>query len=326
MFLNELRRGLDRCQVADSRILVGVSGGADSVALLLGLVQLSDDYGFSVNVGHLNHQLRGLASDEDANWVRDLCLRLKTPIKIGLSDNLPRDRSVEEAARNARHEFLDRAALSFDCGVIATAHTADDQAETVLHHIFRGTGLSGVRGIPETRLTQSGRRLVRPMLSIRRQMIERYLAELGHGFRTDSTNADTSLTRNWLRHKLLPCLRDQFGPQVDVALNRLAEQASDLEQTLNVLAERLLDHALLDCQSRSARLNTHVLADQPVHLVREAFRMLWQRQDWPRQSMGFAEWNRIADLALNTGNINLPGRIRARHQPPGLLLIEKTNR
>ncbi|MDB5342151.1 MAG: tilS [Schlesneria sp.] len=326
LFLNELRRGLERCQIPSTSILIGVSGGADSVALLLGLVQVRDEYTLSLTVGHLNHQLRGDASDADAEWVRLLCDRLQVPIEIGISANLPQNRGLEEAARDARHSFLDRTALALHCEVIATAHTADDQAETVLHHIFRGTGLSGVRGIPETRLTPSARRLVRPLLAIRRELIERYLAELGQDFRTDATNADTSLTRNWLRHTLLPDLRTQFGPQVDLSLNRLAEQAADVEQTLNILAEHLLNQAVLDCQPNSVRLNTRLFADQPLHLIRESFRLLWRRQQWPLQSMGFTEWNRVADVALTTGNINLPGKLRLRHHPPGLLVIEKTDR
>lgn len=326
LFLNELRRGLDRCQIVGTSILIAVSGGADSVALLLGLVQVRDEYTLSLTVGHLNHQLRGDASDADAEWVRLLCERLQVPVEIDVAANLPQNRGIEEAARDARHSFLDRTALTLNIEVIATAHTADDQAETVLHHIFRGTGLSGLRGIPETRLTPSARRLVRPMLTIRRELIERYLAEQGQDFRTDATNADTSLTRNWLRHKLLPDLRSQFGSQVDLSLNRLAEQAADVEQTLNILAERLLDQAVLDCQANSVRLSTRVFADQPLHLLRESFRLLWQRQQWPLQSMGFREWNRLADVALTTGNINLPGKLRVRHHPPGLLVLEKTDR
>lgn len=326
LFLDELRRGVDRCQIANTKVLIGVSGGADSVALLLGLQRLRDEFSLSLRVGHLNHQLRGDASDLDADWVRALGDRLQIPVKIGIADNLLQERGVEEAARDARHSFLDRTALATDCEVIATAHTADDQAETVLHHIFRGTGFSGMRGIPETRLAPSGRRLVRPMLGIRRELIERYLAELGQDFRTDATNADTTLTRNWLRHTLLPDLRTQFGPQVDLSLNRLAQQAADVEQTLMILADRLLNQTILDCQSNSVRLNTRPFADQPLHLVREAFRLLWQRQQWPLQAMGFVEWNRIADVALTTGNLNLPGKLRVRHHPPGLLIIEKTDR
>lgn len=324
--LSELRRGLQRCQLAKTSVLIGVSGGADSVALLRGLLELRSEFEMAIFVGHLNHGLRGQSSDDDAVWVRELCQRLQVPVEIGTVGNLPQENGVEEAARDARHDFLDRTALALGCDAIATAHTADDQVETVLHHIFRGTGLSGLRGIPESRSTASQRRLVRPMLAIRREVVESYLSDLGQDYRSDATNSDTTLTRNWLRHKLLPDLRAQFGPQVDQSVIRLAEQAADVEQTLGDLAERLLDQALLDCQPTAIRLNTRLLTDQPTHLVRELFRLLWQRQAWPRQSMGFGEWNRLAEVALASGNLNLPGNLRVRHHPLGLLVIEKTDR
>ena len=213
-FLTVLRHGLERCHVNEACILIGVSGGADSVALLRGLVELRDEFPLELHAAHLNHKLRGDASDGDADWVRSLCESLGVPAEVGELEAAALrsdDAALEETARTLRHRFLDEAAVRADCNVIATAHTADDQIETVLHHIFRGTGISGLRGIPHERQTASGRRLVRPMLAIRRELVESYLNEIGHDFRTDATNADTSLTRNWLRHELLPQLRSHFG-------------------------------------------------------------------------------------------------------------------
>ena len=327
-FLNGLRVGLRHCELSHTRVLIGVSGGADSVALLRGLVEVQDEFCLTLQVAHLNHQLRGPDSDADANWVRDLCEAHAIPVTIGIGGlNLPASGvGVEEAARNARHRFLNETALATECQAIVTAHTADDQVETILHHLFRGTGLSGLRGIPAVRMTFLGLRLVRPLLAIRRELVEAYLAELSQSYRTDDTNADTTLTRNWLRHKLLPDLSRQFGSHVQQSVLRLAEQAAEVEQTLTCLAERLLDQVLLDAQPDAIRLNTRPLADQPVHLVRELFRVIWHRQQWPRQAMGSTEWNRLAQVALEGGDANLPGQIRARQNPPGLLLVEKTNR
>ncbi|MBS0205205.1 MAG: tRNA lysidine(34) synthetase TilS [Planctomycetes bacterium] len=327
-FLNSLRTGLRHCDLHSTRVLIGVSGGADSVALLRGLLELRDEFSLTLHVGHLNHQLRGAASDADADWVRNLCESNSVPVTIGIGGlNLPQSgQGVEEAARDARHQFLNESAAQSGCQAIVTAHTADDQVETVLHHLFRGTGLSGLRGIPAIRSTASGIRLVRPMLSIRRELVETYLVKIAQTFCTDATNADTTLTRNWLRHKLLPDLNSQFGPHVSQSVLRLAEQAAEIEQTLTCLAERLLDQVLLDAQPDAVRLDTRPLADQPVHLVRELFRAIWQRQQWPRQAMGSTEWNRLAQVALDGGDANLPGQIRARQNPPGLMLVEKTNR
>ena len=325
-FFTALRLGLQRCQLVEASVLIGVSGGADSVALFRGLIALRNEFALSLHVAHLNHHLRGTASDADAAWVEQLCRsNRQIPVEIGdvVLDVAQGGAGLEEAARDARHRFLDDAAVGNDCNVIVTAHSADDQIETVLHHIFRGTGIAGLRGIPIERQTVSGRRLVRPMLAITRELIERYLAEIGQDFRTDATNADTSLTRNWLRHDLLPQLRSHFGTRVDSSLTRLASQATEIESTLTTLADRLLAVAVLDSQPETVRLDVRPLADQPRHLVREAFRLLWQRQQWPCQSMGFAEWDRVADVALAGGSTNLPGGILARRPSAGLLVLQK---
>jgi len=324
-FLTALRQGLERCHVNEATILIGVSGGADSVALLRGLVELRNEFALSLHVAHLNHKLRGSASDADAVWVERLANSLTLPVEIGaVANDLASERGgVEEAARDARHRFLNETAARMDCHTSVLAHTADDQVETVLHHLFRGTGLSGLRGIPTERPVADGFRLVRPMLSIRRELVEAYLQELGQDFRTDATNADTSLTRNWLRHELLPQLRDRFGGKVDLSLARLSEQAAEIETTLTTLAKRLLDQSLLDAQPDTVRLDVRPLANQPRHLVREAFVQLWQRQQWPRQSMGFAEWDRLAETALVVGSTNLPGGITARRGTETLLTLSR---
>lgn len=324
-FLAALRQGLARCHVHEASVLIGVSGGADSVALLRGLKELRNEFALSLHVAHLNHKLRGAASDADAAWVERLAGSLQLPVEIGsVANDLTHERAgVEEAARDARHRFLNETATRVDCHTIALAHTADDQTETVLHHLFRGTGLSGLRGIPSERPMPGGIRLVRPMLSIRRELVEAYLQELGQDFRPDATNTDTSLTRNWLRHELLPQLRDRFGNKVDLSLSRLAEQAAEIEVTLATLAERLLDQSLLDAQPDTVRLDVRPLAGQPRHLVREVFVQLWQRQQWSRQSMGFAEWDRLAETALVGGSANLPGGIIARRITDALLTLTR---
>lgn len=324
-FLTALRQGLSRCQVHEASIVIGVSGGADSVALLRGLVNLRNEFSLSLHVAHLNHKLRGAASDADAAWVEQLGTSLQLPVEIGtVANDLANERTgVEEAARDARHRFLNETAVRVDCNTIAVAHTADDQVETVLHHLFRGTGLSGLRGIPAERSLPNSIRLVRPILSIRRELIEAYLHELGQDFRTDATNTDTSLTRNWLRHELLPQLRNRFGGKIDLSLTRLSEQAAEVEETLTALAGRLLNQTLLDAQPDTVRLDVRPLAEQPRHLVREAFVQLWQRQQWPRQSMGFAEWDRLAETALAGGSANLPGGITARRVTDVLLTLTR---
>jgi tRNA(Ile)-lysidine synthase len=325
-FLTELRSGLTRCRVAGSRVLVAVSGGADSVALLRGLSELSIEFGLELTVAHLNHQLRGVASDADANWVEALAASLKLRCDVGVVPAdafLSNNSGVEETARNLRYQFLENAATRGHCPTIAFAHTADDQSETVLHHLFRGTGIAGLRGIPESRLLPGGHRLVRPLLSVRRELIETYLQSLGQAYRTDETNSNTALMRNRFRHVLLPLLREQINPQVDGALSRLADQARDVEVILGQLAGRLLETCLKDQQADCAYLDVATIRDQPTHLVREMFRMLWDRQNWPRQAMSYAHWNRLAEIMTARKSIVFPGQIEAKFHSDSLLVIRR---
>ena len=325
-FLDQLRDGLNRCDTVRSRLLVAVSGGADSVALLRGLVDLFSEFSLELFVAHLNHRLRGADSDADARWVSDLAMMLNLPVEIGEIPEgiLVADASgMEEQARRLRYEFLDAAAAKFECPAIVLAHTASDQAETVLHHLFRGTGIAGLSGIPPVRQTASGRRLVRPMLAISRTQVEAFLGQRDQAFCTDHSNSDTAMTRNKLRHVILPLLREQINPQVDAALCRLAEQATEIDDVLQHAASQLFERCLIDLQPDSCHIDVSLLADQPRHLIREMFCALWQKQGWPRQAMGFAHWNRLADMLVTRKSVDFPSGIEARFHSDRLLVIRR---
>ena len=275
---------------------------------------------------HLNHGLRGEDSKNDAAWVADLARSLGLPCEVGvvsptsLSVNVS---GMEENARKLRHRFLEQTALKWDCQSIALAHTADDQSETVLHHLFRGTGIAGLRGIPAVRSTPSGRRLIRPLLRVRRTLLESYLKDCDQRFCTDQTNADTAMTRNRLRHVVLPLLREQINPQVDTALFRLAEQAAEIEEILQHEAQQILESCLKDQQPDACRIDVSSLSNHPRHLVREMFRELWQRQGWPQQAMGYDQWNRLADVMVTRKAIQLPNQIEVRFHSDNLLVLSR---
>ncbi|MBM4076608.1 MAG: tRNA lysidine(34) synthetase TilS, partial [Planctomycetes bacterium] len=147
-------RGLSECLGQSRRVLVAVSGGADSVALLRGMLAVRNDFSLELIVGHFNHKLRGEASDRDARWVSKIAETYSLPFVIQSADEntLHLDQSgLEESARNVRYSFLQQKAIENKCDAIAMAHTADDQIETILHHVFRGTGIAGLRGIPKIR-------------------------------------------------------------------------------------------------------------------------------------------------------------------------------
>jgi tRNA(Ile)-lysidine synthase len=329
-FLTDLQAGLLRCDAKGATVLVAISGGADSVALLRGLLQLRESLKLTLRAAHLNHQLRGSESDADAEWVRALCEQCNIPCDI---ESVPvlefaerNRRGLEESARDARYQFLQRVATKYQCNAVAVAHSADDQAETVLHHILRGTGLTGLRGMEWSRSLGDSTRLIRPMLAIWRTKVEAFLAELGQDFRVDASNQDTSLTRNRLRHDLLPRLERDFNTRVREHLCQLAEQAADCEEAMQIAADTLLGTALLDRSESVARLQRDALRSKSRPLIREVFVQLWQRQKWPRQWMSFSHWNRLVDLVQSDEStaIDLPGPISVRRRANMLVLEHRT--
>lgn len=213
------------------RIGVAVSGGADSVALLRLLLESREEHGITLAVVHFNHKLRGKSSDADEQFVRKLALKYGLEFRVGREDIGARAKhergNIEEVARCARYAFFRKLAEQGVVLRVAVAHTADDQAETVLAHILRGTGLSGLRGIhPETGIA------FRPLLGVRRAELRTYLKSLKQSWREDASNRDTARTRARIRQKLLPMLEKQFNARVVEHLCHLATLASDDEQFL----------------------------------------------------------------------------------------------
>ncbi len=305
---------------------MAVSGGADSVALLRGLWELRTEIPLEITAAHLNHQLRGTASDADAAWVADLCTCWEIPLIIERGDvkrlQTETGTTLEEAARLARYAFLERSATEKNSTVIALAHTADDQAETVLFHILRGTGLSGLRGIPRERQVGSGIRIIRPLLNIPRTDIENWLAQRAQDFREDATNQDLVFTRNRLRHQLLPLLKEDYNPQVVSALFRLARQAEDAEEVLKQFAQDQLATAIVERSPNRVQLDCKDLANQPLAFRRVCLTELWQQQNWPRKRMTFAHWNNLAELIpVKRGALSLPQGLFAK-QRRGQLSVE----
>jgi tRNA(Ile)-lysidine synthase len=314
-FLAELTRELERLGISGSSVLVGVSGGADSVALLRGLHELTQRNGLKLTTAHLDHGMRAETASQDAEWTAALCAHLGIPIIVEKVDvpAIAREHglNLEEAARNVRYDFFQRAASVASCAYLAVAHTADDQVETVLHHLLRGTGLAGLRGMQAVRPFAEGITLVRPLLRIRRAQIEAWLTEIGQDYRTDATNADESRTRSRIRHSVLPALEREMGLQVRDSFLRLAEQAGELQSTIEELARRLLQECLEDDGPEIVRLQGAKLTDQPRHLIREVFVELWKKKGWPRQAMGFDDWDRLSRLVSEGGAATLPGKIEA---------------
>ena len=229
-----VRRSLRRHALAraGSRVLVALSGGADSVALLH-LLRGLEAQGELVVAGaaHLNHLLRGADADQDEAFCAALAARLNIPFvaeRIDVAELARREkRSVEDAARLARYAFLERAADRLGADEIAVAHTRDDQAETFLLRLLRGSGTRGLGGIHP----RAGR-VVRPLLDIEREDLRRFLAEHHEPYREDASNADVAILRNRVRHELMPFLESRFSPAITDVLARNATLAREDEDFL----------------------------------------------------------------------------------------------
>ena len=299
------------------RVVVAVSGGPDSLALLHALAAAGDGLDLDLHGAHLNHGLRGCASNEDASFVRQIFRHLHLPLDVGREDVLSyrrqRRMSLEEAAREVRYAFLLRVALEQKADAIALGHTANDQAETVLMHIIRGTGLSGLRGMKlRTARSVEGVQvaLLRPLLEVSRSETEAYCRALGLEPRQDESNRSLAMTRNRLREELVPLL-EQYNPAIRDALLKLSRSAA-----------RDMDH--MQRQTDSAWHRIVLQDDDGLSLNRERFSRLDQavRRHLLRRvvlsvkgDLDDVEFNHIEDMArLMAGaagrSLDLPGGVQ----------------
>ncbi|MGB9906856.1 MAG: tRNA lysidine(34) synthetase TilS [Candidatus Saccharicenans sp.] len=265
-----------------SRLLVAVSGGQDSVALVYLLLELKKDWpDLELALAHFNHQLRASAA-ADEGFVRQLARKLKLKLFVGrerVREFARRNKlNLEEAGRLKRYEFLEKAAEKWGADLVLTAHTMTDQAETVLMRVFRGTGLEGLQAI---RLRAG--RVVRPLLCLRRQEIEQYLRDRGLKFRVDETNLDTAILRNRIRLELIPHLEKEFDPEVVSHLARLALIAQDENEALAELVDGIWPVVTRSCCGRHKNgghntqtpifeLDMQALQEMPVAVARRLVR------------------------------------------------------
>jgi tRNA(Ile)-lysidine synthase len=305
---------------ADVTVLVAVSGGADSVALLRALAALKTGGAGRLCAAHLNHQLRPDAAD-DERFVVDLCGRLRVACEV---ERVAVARLAEEsgdgieaAARRARYRFLEQVAGRLGARFVATAHTADDQAETVLHRILRGTGIRGLAGMARVRPLGHAT-LIRPLLGVRRTELLAYLDSLAQPYCRDPSNLDLRFTRNRIRRRLLPRLQRQCSKDVVESLSRLGELAGQAQDVVDRLVDAWFeccvtidapDAARIELGGRSRRADIpvcHAGHDPagrqeclPSYLLRELLMAVWRRMGWPQQAMGSVKWQELADMAAS---------------------------
>jgi tRNA(Ile)-lysidine synthase len=296
--LKRVRRRLARWRTAGlgGRWVVAVSGGGDSVALLRILHAWSSELRLELSVAHLDHGARGEAAKADAQFVANLASAL------GLTFDLGRwqpnsSRGFEAGARCARYAWLAEVAQSRGASVVAVAHTADDQAETILHRILRGTGLRGLAGMSPRRRLAAGLVLARPFLGVRRNVLREYLKNLGQPFREDASNADLTRTRARIRHDLLPRLAAQYNPRVEDSIVRLGQLAAAAEHAVASLLRASETNALASFSPDHAVIQRARLAGLPPYLRAQLLRHVWRRIGWPEAQMDACRWRRLSAIA-----------------------------
>ena len=255
-------------------LVVGLSGGADSVALTAALAALRRRRGFALVAAHLDHGLRPGSAD-DAAFCHALCEALGVTLRAGTArvrERAGREKGgVEQAARRERYSFLRRVRDDEGASAIAVAHTRDDQAETLLLRLLRGSGSSGLGAMRP----RSGE-LLRPLLAVPRREVLAYLAERGLAWREDPSNRELGFARNRVRHELLPYLEERFNPRVRAALARTADLAADEAAFVRAAAERALGEAATRANGALV-LDRGVLARAPAAVARVALRLALQQ-------------------------------------------------
>ena len=368
-----LSLGIDRSLVrAGERVCVAVSGGADSVALLVGMVEANagrEALGVVLSAAHVHHGLRGAEADGDEAFVRAFCAGLGVPLTVFRVDTAARQVSEGEGLEEAARELRYAALRGLDVDVIATAHTLDDQAETVVMKLLRGAwteGLGGISAVVEARVRESGPeapiliaapgekqvlrdaqddnfrggqkvvRVVRPLLGVRRMEVESFLRARGQEWREDESNKDVSLTRNRVRHELMPVLRG-FNPGVDALLANVAAIARDEEAHWEAEVGRILPQILLpgkpvrgggravstavgerECAVEIERLKAMDRATRR-RVVRGMARSIGSR-------LSFEETAKLLALAGFGGHAGIPGRIGSRLELRDGLRAERSAR
>lgn len=319
----------------DVHVVVAVSGGADSMALLRALMELKAAARGAGRLvaAHVNHGLRDEAQ-ADADWVAGQCRQLGVEVRTAAVDPPTLAESqgegFEGAARRARYRLLATMAESAGARYVATGHTRDDQVETVLLRLLRGAGLRGLAGIPATRQLAPSVTLVRPLLACDREEARRYLERLGQPFREDASNAERRFARNRVRHELLPLLRREFNAEVDAALGRVGEMAGEAQSVLEALAGELLaacrgpERVAQDGLADRTTLEVAPLAGQREILVCEVLRRCWREAGLAEQAMTRRWWRKLAQFALAADGepaLNLPGGVRATRPERGVLAL-----
>ena len=323
----------------DATIVAAVSGGADSIFLAESLyreklrlatcetVQSADNSLLptaycplpKLIIAHVNHNLRGAESDADEQFVRDWVSQ-RQPSAPWLHGEFTKlhiqtdSDGLENACRTARYNWLTDVCKQAGARYLYTAHNADDQVETVLYRILRGSGLDGLKGIAQTRELTYGITLVRPLLNWTKKQILDQLAIWNQPYRTDSSNLTSDYARNKIRNELLPLLESEYNASVRSSILKLSSLACQASDELDKLTESALRNAIVRQNQDEIVLDRRSLRSVSAYIAMECFRKLWKQNGLPEQSMGLDQWTLLAEMAQSDELLPpyvFPGSVRA---------------
>ena len=306
----------------EDKLVVAVSGGADSTALLDALIALRPDPAKTV-VAHFNHGLRGEDSDDDQIFVETMAKQFALRCVCHVATMDERQNESENFLRNLRRNFLVQTATDLGAKWIVLAHHADDQVETFLHNLLRGTGPRGLAGMRPSKAISSALRMMRPMLHLSRQDILAYLDDRQLPYRIDASNALCNYTRNRIRHELLPLLRsfsgcDSLDRRLLQACDLIAQQQTEIEHQARSWLERWRSDPLCVFKQKE-RLEVPV---QQLHelgwpILQEVLTLVWHEFKWPLREMSLQHWKRLEQVILISRNSPHP----TKQQLPGGIVV-----
>ena len=305
------------------RIVIGVSGGADSVCLLRVLLNLREEYALSLYVVHVNHGLRK-AAGEDADFVKALCEEWKVPMSLFVYDVAKeaekRGMSLEEAGRAVRFEAYEEARKSFGANKVALAHHMDDQVETILWNLFRGSGAKGLTGIAAKR-----EHFIRPLLCVSRKEITEFLTEIGQEHRTDETNSDNTYTRNRLRNRLIPAIEEEYNRQARKHIVSTGEIVSQMEDYVERQGEKAYARCVKKTSKRAFLIREKQLKKEEEILKRCVLRQALIKAAGSAQDIGRVHVQMLSELMDNQvgKELFLPYGVMAARTYDGIQLRKK---
>jgi tRNA(Ile)-lysidine synthase len=305
-------------------VVIGVSGGPDSVALLYALFLIAPRYFLKLGVAHLNHCLRQNDSDKDAQFVEVLSKKYDLPCYTHKEDvqkyRIENKLSLEEAARRVRYAFLNNVADTMQYNKIAVGHHSDDNAELILMNLFRGSGTQGLSGIPPVR----GRKIIRPLIKLNRSEIMDFLIQNKLEYISDASNTDTKYFRNRVRHDLIPLLKTTYNPKISETLNRLSSIIRSEEEWIDNVVHPFFDKTVLDVQENYIILSVSILNQYHPALQRRIIRMTIEKIKGDLRRIRFVHINSVIGLLGKSsayGKADLPDRIRIQRDQNALYVF-----